>query len=232
MNKIRCGNHGTDTTYHTSVAEVRACYASGQGAETAISNPRAATPKQIGFIKILLSQRVVSAQQIAEVQAALPTMGITEATALIGNLKEYPIRPRLNDFTADGMIPDALTPPARQGITENGIYRNPATGEIFKVQWNRASGDGRRLYAKKLLIDGSASINLDGDPREFRGSRHSWQFAKGAVRIIRPEWRLTRIEAEKFGRLYGVCFRCHRDLTDETSIARAMGPVCAGREGW
>lgn len=41
--------------------------------------------------------------------------------------------------------------------------------------------------------------------------------------------RLTLEQAQEFGRLYGVCGICGATLTDETSIAAGIGPVCAGR---
>ncbi len=40
---------------------------------------------------------------------------------------------------------------------------------------------------------------------------------------------MTLEQAQEFGKLYGVCCRCAADLTDEDSIARGMGPVCAGK---
>ena len=38
--------------------------------------------------------------------------------------------------------------------------------------------------------------------------------------------------AERFGRELGECSCCHKSLTDETSRARGIGPVCAKERGW
>jgi hypothetical protein len=38
--------------------------------------------------------------------------------------------------------------------------------------------------------------------------------------------------AERHGRLTGHCSVCARPLTDADSLARGIGPVCAGRLGW
>lgn len=35
-----------------------------------------------------------------------------------------------------------------------------------------------------------------------------------------------------FGKEWGVCCICNRTLTDETSIANGIGPICAERFGW
>jgi len=108
-------------------------------------------------------------------------------------------------------------------VTQDGMYRaiiedphnEGTTGEIWKVQWNRAGGDGRRLYAK-VLTD------------EPRGEWH-FEYVPGGILKLRPEDRMTLEEAQQFGKLYGVCCVCGRTLTDEISIEAGIGPVCAGR---
>lgn len=35
-----------------------------------------------------------------------------------------------------------------------------------------------------------------------------------------------------FGKKWGKCSVCARDLSDEKSIARGIGPICAERMGW
>lgn len=125
---------------------------------------------------------------------------------------------------------------ARSTVAEDGMYRNPETGEIFKVQWNRGSGDGRRLYAKQLIVilggpDTAfyelARIPLTGEKIDVWGSE--FRYAPGAIKTLRPEWRLTMDEAKQFGALYGTCIRCGRTLTLEESIERAMGRICASK---
>lgn len=126
---------------------------------------------------------------------------------------------------------------APQYATEDGIYRNPTTGEIFKLQFNRASGDGRHLYAKRLVINNYGDeVNTITDI-PLVGERPVgdlvWLYVGAISKAgVLPAWRVTRKEAAAFGALYGVCVRCGRDLTAEESIDRAMGPVCAGKMGW
>lgn len=103
--------------------------------------------------------------------------------------------------------------PANAGsrISEDGMYRTQ-DGTIYKVQIAK-NGSGR-LYAKKL------TEGPDG-----------WSFviAKGAVYRLRATDKMTREQAQEFGRLYGVCCRCGADLTDEKSIAEGIGPICGDR---
>lgn len=100
-------------------------------------------------------------------------------------------------------------------ITEAGMYKNPETGDIFKVQV-AVHGSGQ-LYAKKLV-----------PPSDF-GEKATFDYAPGAVRQLRADWRMTLEEAKEFGALYGTCCVCGRTLTRETSIEAGIGPVCAGR---
>jgi len=120
-------------------------------------------------------------------------------------------------------------------VTQDGMYRDPATGAIFKVQWNRANGDARHLYAKQLYVDmpdgETRTVGLlDGSKVEGASAR--FEYVSGLLAKIKPEWRMALEEAEKFGALYGICMRCGRDLTLEESIARAMGRICAGKANW
>lgn len=91
----------------------------------------------------------------------------------------------------------------RQPLREEGIYRD-AAGDVFKVI--RSSND--RLYAKQL-VDGK------------------FEYAPGATRRLTAADKLTLAQASQYGQLTGVCCRCGARLTDEDSIKRGIGPVCA-----
>lgn len=127
------------------------------------------------------------------------------------------------------------TRPARTPVTKDGMYMT-ADGEIFKVQWNKAEGDGRRLYAKQMVGYGQndriaarvthftkANAELD------LGLSISFEYAQGAMRWLTAEDRMTMEDAKAFGALYGTCVRCGRTLTLEESIERAMGRTCASK---
>lgn len=81
-------------------------------------------------------------------------------------------------------------------------------GTVYKVQ--RAVHGSGRLYAKVLTETG-------------------FTYAPGAVRKLGPEHKMSLEQAREYGRLYGRCVRCHKELTDEDSIEAGIGPVCQNK---
>lgn len=104
---------------------------------------------------------------------------------------------------ADG----AAAGPARSTAPE-GMHR--IGDAIYKVQ-KAVHGSGR-LYAKRLVQSGES---------------WTFEFAPGMVQRLSESTRMTLEEAREWGTLYGTCCACGRTLTDETSIALGIGPVCA-----
>lgn len=102
---------------------------------------------------------------------------------------------------------------ARTPVTEDGMYR--LDGTIYKVQTSPNSG---HRYAKVLVVSGEGH---DADV--------SFEYAKGMIRKLAAQDRMTIEEAKEFGALYGTCCVCGRTLTNETSIEAGIGPVCGGR---
>lgn len=114
---------------------------------------------------------------------------------------------------APGLAPQSpagSTVARRPGPAAEGWYR--VDGVIYKVQ-KAVHGSGQ-LYAKRLTVADGTGV---------------WEYAKGMVYRLTADDRLTIEEAEAFGKLYGVCGICGKTLTDEKSIARGIGPVCAAR---
>lgn len=221
---IKCGNHGRYTVYHASVSDVRACCQSAvyawpmaeqalipSAAEAPWGKAGYATYQQVKFIERLLADsdpKGYCAQKARLGIAGVPNyLTRAEASRAIDGLKAAQVIAKV-DANQQHSEP----------ITKDGIYKDPVTNAIYKVQRNKAGGNGRRLYAKVLTGE---------DNRTF-----GWTYLPGLIGRIRPEWKMTREEAASFGRIYGVCVRCHRDLTDEGSIAAGIGPICAGKEGW
>jgi len=131
-----------------------------------------------------------------------------EVSKMIDDLKGLP----------DFVVPVQAAPAAAQ-VTE-GMYRDPATGDIFKVQV-AVHGSGR-LYAKKLVA-------LE-EPR-VKGKKtysHEFVYVRGLYTRIQAAWKMSKEEAQEWGRLYGSCCKCGAILTDERSIANGIGPVCGG----
>jgi hypothetical protein len=133
----------------------------------------------------------------------------TAASALIEELKAIPPAPR-------------ATRPA--GVGE-GTYRRD--GVIYRVV--RAVHGSGHLYAKRAEVVTEATRDTTGNlvtPACIR-----WERAAGVYGRLTPADELSAEDAATLGRLYGVCFRCGRTLTEETSIAAGIGPRCAEKLG-
>lgn len=112
---------------------------------------------------------------------------------------------------------DAPRTVSPEPVTSTGMYRH---GEnIYKVQANRENG---RLYAKRLVPIRGVRLAEDGEVV-------SWQFeyAPGALRILRSSNRMSLEEAREFGVRFGVCCVCGKTLTDANSVAAGIGPICS-----
>ncbi len=158
-----------------------------------------ATDKQIAFLVKLMDER-----NFPYKNETLAKLSKRDASGLIDMILSQP-------------KPKTPATPKAPEITE-GMYRNPETDEIFKVQ--RAVHGSGKLYAKRLVIE-----NV-----EFgHAATVYFEYAAGAVYKLRPEWKMTLDQAKEFGALYGSCCVCGRTLTDEKSIEAGIGPICASK---
>ena len=116
-------------------------------------------------------------------------------------------------------VPSEPTLSEPQYVTEVGIYR--VGDRIFKVLPSRSSD---RHYAKELTgfhwEDRMPVADEDGAPLKF-------VYAKGAMREIRREHRVSLDFERAFGQLTGACIDCGKLLTDPKSIDYGKGPVCS-----
>lgn len=106
-------------------------------------------------------------------------------------------------------------------FAEEGFYKVGET--YFKVQ-KAVHGSGR-VYAKELV----ELPQRDADGNLIEKGR--WEMARGIVSRLRPEDLLSAEEGAEFGKLYGICMYCWRELTDERSIEVGYGPICADKRG-
>lgn len=137
----------------------------------------------------------------------------------------------------DSMRQSSLGPTMerREQQVDEGFYC--MDGTVYKVQI-AVHGSGKP-YAKALICELLTPQEVEKEfARLATGykpsgdqvfSKGRWEYARGVVRQLRPEHRLTREQAAELGKLYGCCVRCGATLTREESIERGMGPVCAGK---
>lgn len=193
-----------------------ASYGQGQGSYSSsrsagVSTPRVTTPKlasdkQIAFATTLLAER--ETEHGARLQADVNGGQLTskQASDLISWLLQAPKKAKVAPVA--GVLGTSAA--AVASTITDGFYE--LDGTAYKVQLNLA---GTSLYGKKL-VDGS------------------WEFVPGIVGLLTRgnAQPLSEELAATLGHLYGSCVICSRRLTDEGSIAKGIGPVCAAKQGW
>lgn len=163
----------------------------------------AATPKQVAFIAKLLADKDVTGTRYAPfVGRELPQLSKSQAGAAIDELLK---RPRAAVAPVPAEAPAAVSEPVTDGMYLVGQ-------DVYKVQMSQSG----RLYAKVLVQHGA-------------GIKATFEYAAGAMRIIRPEHRMDLAAAKAYGALYGSCAVCGRTLTNEVSIEAGIGPICSSR---
>lgn len=91
-----------------------------------------------------------------------------------------------------------------------GVYKH--NDEIYRVIKGRNS---QNLYAQKLVV--------------IEGRNPRWEYAGGKIWELKVEELIDPEVAAQMGRARGFCVICGRYLTDETSVARGIGPICYER---
>lgn len=154
--------------------------------------------------------QLIGVEYVAPKWGPLPT-GREEASATIdqGKAAVTEMRRIRNDARATAREAAEIV---RQELTEGmWILGDWYTGRIFKVQ--RAVHGSGNLYAKELIA-----------------GTGEFDYVPGIANQLVTEGRpMTLEEAKAYGALYGTCCVCGRTLTNETSIAAGIGPVCASK---
>lgn len=97
-----------------------------------------------------------------------------------------------------------------------GVYE--VDGVVYVVKPNRAR---TALYAKRLVEIGGRRMTESGEVANIE-----FVYAPGAVKLVRPEHRMTAERARTLTLVYGRCLNCGRALKDARSVERGIGPVC------
>jgi len=163
-----------------------------------------ATDKARNFALSLLGSREHSLSG-APIVSALQSgsyVSARDCSRLIDSLKPLPYKAR-----------PAVSAPKTTKVGD-GFYLLPDPDGEFSsyVKVQEARNGSGRLYAKRW----------DGE---------HWQYEPGLVYKITPEMTLTAEQAKAWGKLYGNCIYCSRDLTDDRSITAGYGPICAEKRG-
>lgn len=164
-----------------------------------------ASEKQISFLQSLVAQH-----DIEQLKGDLHERAFDLAT---GADKFISKREASDLITALKALPKNKNEETKEEPPEGIHYFHPGQDEsieIFKVQVAH-QGSGR-LYAKKL--------NQETGKFEYHGRKFPFH-QLGEISL------LTLEKAKEFGDLYGMCAKCGATLTNEESIERGIGPICA-----
>lgn len=116
-------------------------------------------------------------------------------------------------------------------VTEDGIYRNPQTGQIFKV-YHTVHGRNVQVAKELVVMEESDRYTKRVRGKDVTVKAEFVYRGMAPLRTLTASMQMTLEEAKQYGAIYGVCIRCAATLTREESIERAMGPVCAGKANW
>lgn len=114
---------------------------------------------------------------------------------------------------------------------EDGIYRNPQTGEIFKV-YHTVHGRNVQVAKKLVLWDEASWYTKTVRGKQVTVKAEFEYVGLKGLKGLTASMRMTLAEAKEYGAIYGVCIRCAATLTKEVSIERAMGDTCAAKGNW
>lgn len=188
-------------------AQSQAAQSAGAGRSSATGN--SPTDKQVSYFRSLVEQKIAPEARAAFTDA-VESASWTKAklSDVIDSLRSMPYLER-KPVQAAGA---AKAAPAGRTEPEEGFYLVESAGAeptVYKVQRSQTGN----LYAKQL-DNSSGSFDYVG---------------RSPFRSLTEDTKLTLERAAQFGQLYGMCCICGRTLTDESSIAAGIGPICAAK---
>ncbi len=188
-----------------------------------------ASEKQIGYLTSLLAQ----AGSGATIETLFEGEVIQSRTAsqMIDMLKEqiaaHPAPVRTAPAAPVAAPAPTAAPADDDKVTEPGMYRRAADGEIFRVKFNKSK---TRVYAERVIT--TADKDYDGAPILHEDGRQSYtttfEYSYKHLGTLRASDRMTLEEATEYGAAFANCMVCGRHLKNKKSVALGIGPVCRG----
>ena len=172
------------------------------------------TEKQLAFLTKLRGERVVSEELETDIRFWL----------------EHPTGPTKSAISS--LIDDLLAAPfARSHQAKHGPKQAPLP-DVPSGRYAVPGADGALRFVKVDRPEDGAwagwtfvSVQAGDDFHRLKGEQVTRALA--AITEAGPQAASIR-----YGREIGSCGVCGRTLTDETSRANGIGPVCAGKMGW
>ena len=147
--------------------------------------------------------------QISYAQSLLATREVSDSfRATLGDITVLSKREAsalIDSLRSFPYLPREPRTSAPVSTLEVGVYYK--NGDVYRVKISQTSG---RPYAMKLV-------------------GRSFVYDSSYIRAISADDKMTLDQACDYGIQFGVCCVCGRELTDEVSVSRGIGPVCARR---
>jgi hypothetical protein len=227
---VVCAGTGNDPDFSTPTVAVEcgACNGHGHHAPTFRT---AATDKQQAFANRLIDEIAAMTNDDRALGSVAGIMErfneastVREASAQIDALIQLQRTIRQNAPKADR----PATAPAGLDLSDvpAGFYAVPNGTTRLKVKIDKVT---KGKWAGWTFVKDGA---VYGSEARY-GSQKPGQFYSGRIAA-----ELAAIAADpaaamaEYGHLTGSCGRCNRPLEDADSVARGIGPVCAGKMGW
>lgn len=159
--------------------------------------------------------RTITTKQAAFIKSLIASRSLTPGVeSAVETARQATMAGTFSAVAASVLIDTLLALPKvaevadRTEVPELGAYRL-TDGRIVRIVNNQ---DKTRRYGKMY------------DEQSGR-----WEYVRGLGSLVKGLTPLTLAEAEEFGVRTGQCAICARTLTRAESIARGIGPVCAGK---
>lgn len=177
------------------------------GVQIAFGPPAAApvaSEKQVNYLLSLIETRTEDGEQT--IGQALEASGHTAQEFI----DAIPTRQLVSDTIGRFQALPKLRGSSPKGEPPEGFHF--AEGRVYKVQRSQTGN----LYAKVL------------EPGEHGSKKGHFEYVgRAPFKFLSVETLLTLEKAQECDHLYGICCVCGATLTDETSIERGIGPICA-----
>ena len=229
----KCGQVGPEVT----VANIRECYngmvkAHGEPTPKVIDNPWPPSDAQVGYVLGLQAERVMpddwkvkydGHQPDATGDVDLRDMDKSEVSALIGMMKLF----KRKDKAATQ--PSWTMPAGRYALhlsePQANIRKVGQGGDtawyFFQVDKPTEGKWAGYTFVKRLIGGGD-----DGGYRKVETSR---TMRDRVLPLIERDPQKAMLD---YGLHTGSCGHCGRALSNPESLARGIGPICAGKMGW
>jgi hypothetical protein len=175
------------------------------------------TPKQAKWMFDLINSRIGTGPALQGWKGRyFAIAGRSDFEHAIETLKAFPV-----------LSGDAHRPAA---ATEEGLYRNPADGILYRLRKVNGWETSVSIYSEKSvarrIIDATGEEVKKGTWRKLSAwnSRQILSNRTSGTTIL-AEWQMT--DADKIEYRTGICNFCYRGLIDARSVKHNYGPKCA-----